>query len=101
MPATLNTVRHLDFQGDVWESPYTLIEHLGADLYTAKFLPAEPRQLDAILALAAAEEEAGYRGMLGDDKLAGAQAEWDKLNAQEGETFKVRLTSREAYEAAF
>lgn len=99
--ALVGSVRRFDFQSDVWQRDYQITAHLGADLYEAELLPMRPEVLDAMLDLAAIEDEGGYYGMFGHDKLAGVQAEWGREVAETGRTFKIRLVSRAQYEAAF
>jgi hypothetical protein len=91
-------IRTWDNQADGFGGQYRLLDDLGAGSWLAENLAPSDAVVDAILECAAYAEAHGHSYLGTIDEV---EAEVARREADAGRTFKVRLVSRDAYDAHF
>lgn len=87
-----------DFQADVFQGRYQLVEHEGGSNWIAESLPPTEVEIDAIIATGADHEARGFSWL---GTIEEVMAEVERRQTEAGRRFKIRMVSAATYAAAF
>lgn len=91
-------IRQWDFQADVFEGEYRLVEDLGGGRWIIEALAPSDALIDRVLAIAAGQEASGASWM---SSMAEVEREIAERQARAGEQMTVQFISSAQYAEAF